>query len=152
MTKVKFLPNKALIYATNKRGLLIFQEPDFPDVPPQVPGGTIDNGEDTLAAAQREFAEETGILTPTNMTFVELDEHKFERNGQSNQVNRHYYHAAVPDDLPETWAHHEPLAHDGADAILFRFSWVKLNDAPNILGLGMEAAIASLKARLGEVP
>ena len=145
-------PNKALIYATSKHGLLIFQEPDFPEVPPQVPGGTIDKGEDPLAAAKREFAEETGILTPTNMTFLELDEHKFERNGQPHQVNRYYYHAAVPDDLPETWDHHEQFAHDGADPILFRFSWVNLNDAPNILGLGMEAAIPSLKARLAEIP
>lgn len=62
MIEVTFLPNKALIYATNKRGLLIFQK--------------------------REFPEETGILTPTDMTFLELDEHPFERNGQPHQGNR----------------------------------------------------------------
>ena len=152
MIKVTFLPNKALIYATNKRGLLIFQEPDFPEVPPQVPGGTIDNGEDPLAAAKREFAEETGILTPTDMTFLELDEHPFERNGQPHQVNRYYYHATVSDDLPETWDHHEQYAYDGADPILFRFSWVTLNNAPDILGIGMEAAIPSLRAHLAEIP
>lgn len=152
MTEVTFLPNKALIYATNKRGLLIFREPDFPEVPPQVPGGTINNGEDPLAAAKREFAEETGILTPTEMTFLELDKHPFDRNGQPYQVNRYYYHAAVSDDLPETWDHHEKFAHDGADPILFRFSWVTLNNAPDILGIGMEVAIPSLRSRLTEIP
>ena len=152
MTEVTFLPNKALIYATNKRGLLIFREPDFPEVPPQVPGGTIDNREVPLAAAKREFAEETGILTPTDMTFLELDKHPFERNGQPHQVNRYYYHTIVSDDLPETWDHREQFAHDGADPILFRFSWVTLNNAPDILGIGMEAAIPSLRARLAEIP
>lgn len=152
MTETTFLPNKALIYATNKRGLLIFQEPDFPEVPPQVPGGTIYNGEAPLVAAKREFAEETGILTPTEMTFLELDKHPFERNGQPHQVNRYYYHATVSDDLPETWDHHEQYAHDGADRILFRFSWVTLNNAPDILGIGTEAAIPSLRAHLAEIP
>jgi hypothetical protein len=41
MTDVIFLPDKALIYATNNRGLLIFSEPEFPEVLPQVPGGTM---------------------------------------------------------------------------------------------------------------
>ena len=148
MTDVTFLPNKALIYATNKRGLLIFQEPDFPEMLPQVPGGTIDNGEDPMAAAKREFAEETGILTPTDMSFLTLDKHMFEQNGQPYQVNRYYYHAAVSDDLPETWDHYEKFAHDGAGPILFRFSWVSLEKAQKILGTGMEAGIPSLKAHL----
>ena len=34
MTAVTVLPDKAMIYATNARGLLIFREPDFTDVPP----------------------------------------------------------------------------------------------------------------------
>lgn len=148
MTEIAHLPNKALIYATNTRGLLIFQEPDFPKVPPQVPGGTIVDHEDPMAAAKREFAEETGILTPTEMSFLTRDEHAFEHNGQPQQVNRYYFHAAVSDDLPETWDHHERLAHDGAEPILFRFSWVRLDEAHTILGIGMEAAIPILNSRL----
>ena len=152
MIEVTFLPNKTLIYATNKRGLLVFQEPDFPEVPSQVPGGTIDDDEEPMAAAKREFAEETGIITPIEMSFLELDEHAFKRDGQPHQVNRHYFHAPVSDDLPETWDHYEKYAHDGAQPILFRFSWVSLKEAPKILGIGMEAAIPSLNASLAEMP
>lgn len=150
MTKVLFLLNKALIYATNKRGLLIFQEPDFPEVPPQVPGGTIDEGEDPMTAAKREFAEETGIVMPIELSFLELDEHGFQRDGKPYQVNRYYFHAAVSDDLPEVWEHYEEYAHDGAKPVLFRFSWVSLEKAPTVLGLGMAASLPSLTARLAE--
>lgn len=145
----RFFPNKALIYATNRCGLLIFQEPDFPDVPPHVPGGTIAKGEAPMAAAKREFAEETGMSPPTDMTFLDLEEYAFERNGRPHQVNRYSYHATVSDDLPETWDNYETFAHDGADPILFRFSWVDLGNAPDILGIGMEAAIPTLKERRG---
>ncbi len=49
---------KALIYATTSRGLLVFDEPDFPEVPLQVPGGTVEVGEPVIDAARREFGEE----------------------------------------------------------------------------------------------
>ncbi len=152
MTEVTFHPSKALIYATNKRGLLIFQEPDFPEVPPQVPGGTINDSEDPMTAAKREFAEETGILMPTEMVFLELIEHSFERDGQPHQVKRYCFHTIVSDDLPETWDHHEKFAHNGAKPILFRFSWTSLKKAHEAIGLGMDAAVPSLKARLAEIP
>ena len=56
------IARKALIYATSPRGLLVFDEPDFPSVPTQVPGGTIDAGETPMEAAYREFEEETGLV------------------------------------------------------------------------------------------
>lgn len=59
--------DKVLIYATWNDRLLVFEEPDFPETPLQVPGGTVDAGEDILAAAYREFAEETGLLYDDGM-------------------------------------------------------------------------------------
>ena len=53
---------KVMIYAMGPRGLLVFREPDFPDVPLQVPGGTVEDGETFEAGACREFAEETGLV------------------------------------------------------------------------------------------
>lgn len=49
------IPRKVLICATSRRGLLVFDEPDYPDVPLQVPGGTVEPDEDLQAAAVREF-------------------------------------------------------------------------------------------------
>lgn len=41
--------------------LLLFTHLDYPDAPIQIPGGTIEAGEDTYAAAQRELKEESGL-------------------------------------------------------------------------------------------
>lgn len=46
---------KVLIYATWRDRLLVFDEPDFPEIELQVPGGTVEAGEDIAAAALREF-------------------------------------------------------------------------------------------------
>ena len=152
MSQLKMLPDKALVYATNKRGLLIFKEPDFPDVPPQVPGGTIDENEKPLMAAKREFAEETGLSEQIKLTFLCLDKHHFEHNGQKCAVNRYYFHAAISDEIPATWDYYEHFAHDGADPILFRFSWISLSRAKCTLDLGTGAAIDILHKQLSENP
>lgn len=76
MKSIKYLPDKALIYATSRRGLLVFEEPDFPEVPLQVPGGTIDVGEEPEVAAVREFLEETGLTETPKMDFLCLDRHQ----------------------------------------------------------------------------
>nr|WP_247880046.1 NUDIX domain-containing protein [Brucella pituitosa] len=52
--------DKVLIYATWNKKLLVFSAPENPDMPLQVPGGTVDDGEAIQAAAYREFHEETG--------------------------------------------------------------------------------------------
>lgn len=52
---------KAMIYVTSPQGVLVFEEPASPHIGLQVPGGTIEQGEDTLLAAERELFEETGL-------------------------------------------------------------------------------------------
>jgi len=142
------LPDKALIYASNACGLLVFHEPDFPDVPMQVPGGTVEFGEAPLEAAKREFVEETGLDIPLTMSHLKRDDHRFLRDGVPHIVLRNYYHALLPDDLPRTWDHIETHAHDGAQNILFRYSWVNIQEADHGLGIGLNAAIPELRAVL----
>ena len=43
--------DKVLIYATWNGKLLVFREPENPDTPLQVPGGTVDEGEEIQGAA-----------------------------------------------------------------------------------------------------
>ena len=56
--------HKVLIYATWQGRLLVFDEPDFPEIELQVPGGTMEPGESPEVAATREFVEETGLTPP----------------------------------------------------------------------------------------
>ncbi|KJZ18684.1 NUDIX hydrolase [Loktanella sp. S4079] len=147
MTKTVTHPDKALIYATNARGLLVFCEPDFPDVPFQVPGGTIEPGETPINAAIREFREETGLHGYNIPVPLGVDKHVYTHMAQQHVVTRYFFHMQMPDDLPVTWDHIEQTPHNGHEPILFRFSWQLLSQAQNTLGLGMNAALPRLPKR-----
>lgn len=134
---------KALIYATSVRGLLVFSEPDFPEIGLQVPGGTIEPGEAPMAAAIREFTEETG-LTSGPMRFVGQTEHLRTYQGEARFYRRHYFHTDLGADLPETWDHVENFASDGAPPILFRFFWLPLAEAKDRLGYDHAEALPLL--------
>jgi 8-oxo-dGTP pyrophosphatase MutT (NUDIX family) len=136
---------KVLIYATSARGLLVFSEPDFPDIPLQVPGGTIDQGETPEAAALREFLEETGLIAPNLHPMGRFD-HLAQTIQGPLMLQRHCFHTRLSADLPQTWDHVEQHASDGSGPILFRFHWLGLHRARNDLGLGMAAALCALPA------
>ena len=142
-------PDKAMVYATNRRRLLIFHEPAYPDLLPQVPGGTIDPGESPSQGAAREFFEETGLVAPSDMTFLIVRDQRFPLFGYVNVVRRHFFHAHVPDDLPETWDHYERQSGDGSGPILFRFGWVGLDQAASVIAPDMGDALPALLGRIG---
>lgn len=135
--------DKVLIYATSLRGLLVFSEPDFPDIPLQVPGGTIDAGETAEAAALREFHEETGVIAP-NLHLMGRFDHLAQTRQGPLLLQRHCFQTRLSEDFPETWDHVEHYASDGSGPILFRFHWLALDHAKMALGLGMAAALCAL--------
>ncbi len=131
---------KALIYATGARGLLVFDEPDFPEVPLQIPGGTIDPGETPIFAAAREFAEETGLACPPLRALGGFD-YRRDDAGTARLYRRHYFHARLTGDLPSQWLHTEHHASNGAEPIRFRLHFVTLAEASRHLGLGLAQAL-----------
>jgi 8-oxo-dGTP pyrophosphatase MutT (NUDIX family) len=135
---------KVLIYATRNDLLLVFDEPDFPDVELQVPGGTIEPGEDILAAAQREFAEETGIDCDTPFALLATDDYRFVRNERQICHRRSYFHVELAGELAETWIHSEMTPFSGGPPIRFRFFWMRIEDAAQKLGYGMEQHLAMI--------
>jgi len=131
---------KALVYATNSRGLLVFEEPDFPEVPLQIPGGTVEEGEPVADAARREFEEETGMIGRTGFRLLGDSYRPFERDRKLHTLHRTYFHLSLEDDVPVTWDHFEDTPFGGGPPVLFRFFWI-----------GVEAARARLDLGSGEM-
>jgi 8-oxo-dGTP pyrophosphatase MutT (NUDIX family) len=134
---------KVLIYALRDQHLLVFDEPDFPFVEFQVPGGTVEPGEDIAAAAMREFEEETGFL-PDELHAVGVDDYRFEKNGREQYHQRHYFRCRISEMAPATWLHYETTPFGGGGPIGFRFFWLPIEEAKQRLGYGMQALLEHL--------
>ncbi len=133
--------DKVLIYATWRDRLLVFIEPDFPETPLQIPGGTVDPGEDFHLAAYREFEEETGITRREGMIHLETIDYSFS-DGQNIEVHRrHCFHLPLQGEQPETWDHYEVSPCDGGAPILFRLFWLERQAAETRLDLGMATSL-----------
>jgi 8-oxo-dGTP pyrophosphatase MutT (NUDIX family) len=128
---------KAYVYATWKDRLLVFDEPDFPEIGFQIPGGTLDPGETFSDCAAREFVEETGLPCPV-LRHLLTDDYGFLRDGQSICHRRSYFHGKLEGNYPESWIHLETSPSGGGDPIRFRFSWMPLAIARIKLGGGFE--------------
>lgn len=136
---------KAIIYGVNARGLLVFKEPDFPQIPYLVPGGSVEADEDLELAAQREFEEETGLSGFPLVKFFEyIHDWPHTKASQTRFHHRHCFTCRLPDSLPDTWDHYEEHASDGSPPILFRFEWMALEQARSKLGWGFAAALDHL--------
>lgn len=135
---------KVLIYATWRDRLLVFDEPDFPDVPLQVPGGTVEPDEEIEAAARRELLEETGLAPQSPFRHLVTANHAFEKNHRLTTHRRSYFTVEIEHSPAEIWEHLENNAHDGSPPIRFRLFWLSFTEARERLGLGMGEALTFL--------
>lgn len=134
---------KVLIYGTGPRGLLVFAEPDYPEIALQVPGGTIEPGETPEIAAAREWGEETG-LPAGQMRALGVWDSRGDFGHGPRHYRRHYFHLPLTDILPDTWDHHESSPSSGGPPILLRFFWLSLAEAQARLGYGQAEALGRL--------
>lgn len=136
--------DKVLIYATWDDKLLVFSEPENPDVPLQVPGGTVDKGETMLAAAYREFHEETGILRISGMRSLETVTYEYVEPTHTETHLRHSFHLPLEGEFPDQWHHYEMFPCDGNQPILFELFWLPLLEARARIGWGMGKSITKI--------
>jgi ADP-ribose pyrophosphatase YjhB (NUDIX family) len=136
--------DKVLIYAMWKGRLLVFEEPDFPEILLQVPGGTVEPGEAFSDAAQREFFEESGLRTTSLPHFLTSATYATIRDGTTIVHVRHFFHIALEGDFVESWTTREMSPHGSDTPILFRFFWVPIEIASDALGYEQQAALPHL--------
>ncbi|MEJ8475783.1 NUDIX hydrolase [Roseibium algae] len=130
--------HKAYVYLTCGSKLLVFNEPDSPELGLQVPGGTIDPGESYLIGAQREFIEETGLTLDTAFENFTDQDLPFEALVADRKVipptdrplkGRHLrkmFHASIAQAPKEEWEHFEMTPSNGGPPIRFRLFWIDL--------------------------
>ena len=118
--------HKAYVYLTCGSRLLVFSQPDEPEIGLQVPGGTLDPGESHLIGAKREFIEETGL--DLDIGFHHLADQELIYQGttgmQDGLHKRRLFHATINEIPAEEWEHFEMTPSAGGPPIRFRLFWL----------------------------
>lgn len=140
---------KVLIYLTQGRRLLVFSHPFHPDAGLQVPGGTIEAGEDLREAATRELAEETGLAGFELGDLLGQADYSWRFANAARIDRRYFFHATIVGSVPETWRHYERYASDGTGPIAFDFFWWDLLGPPPQLTHGQGDLLSRLLSRIG---
>jgi 8-oxo-dGTP diphosphatase len=140
---------KAVVYLTSGEHLLVFTEPEYPEVGKQPTGGTINEGEMPVDGAVRELIEETGIsVTPEHLTEIGFQTYEYEAGGVLHRHRRHFFHAVVSEPVERKWTRMETNP-DGADhEILFSVFWVPLSSDLQLLA-GLDAFLPEVLRRVG---
>lgn len=110
--------------------LLVFDHVGMPEAGTQVPAGTVRPGESPVAAAQREVAEESGLVLGTPDRF--LGSFDYFHVQRQERHRRHVYVFIPQHVLPDRWTH--TVQSDGEDdGLTFRYYWLPLATAAHTL-------------------
>jgi 8-oxo-dGTP diphosphatase len=147
------MKRKAYAYITHRGRLLVFRHPDAPEAGIQVPGGTIDPGEELSTAVLREAFEETGLaglIVVGLLGKATRDLSDFPLDFAPGEVHhRFFYHLRCEGEPPEAWRHYERFATGANEPIAFDFCWVSLPDGvPGLIadqGMFIPQLVSSLE-------
>jgi len=109
-------------YVTYKNKLLLFTHVDFPEAGIQMPGGTVEGGEEIREAVIREAYEETGLKGFHLVRKPGTVHHDLNEFGVNAVHERHYFHLKVSVYPGDTWVSYEDKPSDGSEgSIALRF-------------------------------
>ena len=128
-----------------ERQMLVFEHQDFPDAGRQVPGGTVEPGEEIMLGAQREAEEETGLMNLLLVQKIGSTKRDMRGFGLDEIHHRHYFHFVCEGCQRESWIGFEENPSDGSEGpIAFRFYWVDLDALPVLHG-GLDEMVSVLR-------
>ncbi len=122
--------HRVFTYITQNRKLLVFDHLDYPDLAPQIPGGTRESGESPKEAAIREAQEETGLSRIRLIRSLGDFRQDLSAYGKNESIHAWFYHLELDGAAPSRWQHEESDPHDGQDPIKFELYWVPLDPKP----------------------
>ncbi|PAF20828.1 hypothetical protein CHH49_14955 [Terribacillus saccharophilus] len=122
---------KVLAYIISIRNntyqMLVHEHKDMPEAGLQVPGSTVDPGEDLVVALQREVFEESGLHDLSASELVASA--PFLHPEKQELQLRHFYLIQTKQQLPGTWDHH--VFGKGVDnGLVFRYTWYDFTSIP----------------------
>lgn len=121
---------KVYAYITNADQLLVFRHVGFPEAGLQVPGGTIEPGEEPAVAVMREAFEETGLEGLSLVSYLGFTEWGSGESASGIVIQRHFFHLRCHHEVPRSWQHYERHPSEGPpEPLLFEFSWLPLEAA-----------------------
>lgn len=135
---------KVVLYVTRGHQLLVFDHRDHPEAGTQVPAGTVQGQEAILKAAIREGKEETGL---TDLQLVGPLGLEMFREDTEQPVERHYFHF-VTADRRDFWEHWETHGGSEGEHFAFRFKWIGIEAAKDVLHPEFAARLELLEQSL----
>lgn len=151
---------KVFAYITRNNHLLVFVQPDSetgiinPAAGIQVPGGTINAGEQPVDAVMREVYEETGLVELRLDSYLGDIHYTYDPSVYGREVihHRYFYHVICNQDTPTTWRTIEKdPSDDPGHIIILEFYWVSLlSEIPDLVagqGMMLDKLIAKMNIR-----
>ena len=143
------LRQRVIAYATRirdgRKELLVFDLPELPDEPTQVPAGRLDPGESLEEGLARELQEETGLRLRTIVRkLAGPDELDVDRRPGVEPYENHAFEIDVGE-TRDTWEH--VCVSEGDDnGYVFRCRWVPLEPDLALWRTGTDAVLPRLLA------
>lgn len=140
---------RVFTYITRAEQLLILEYVDGRYLQPQIPGGTVKEGELPAHAALREAQEETGLTALQLVKFLGSFQRDLTEIGRDETIVAWFFHLHTDETTPSSWQHFECDSSEGCGPIEFAVSWVPLSAIPKLGGID-EAMLAELQASVRE--